>query len=83
MAGVTLLRLKKEMEMIEKDPPPGCSAWAAGDSVHELEAVIQGADDTPYAKPTSGNKKTRQGSYEKTATSARRQAHGIKQKKRR
>ena len=22
-----------------------CSAWAAGDSVHELEAVIQGADD--------------------------------------
>ena len=43
-------RLKKEMEMIEKDPPPGCSAWAAGDSVHELEAVIQGADDTPYAK---------------------------------
>ena len=36
--------------MIEKDPPPGCSAWAAGDSVHELEAVIQGADDTPYAK---------------------------------
>ena len=50
MAGVTLLRLKKEMEMIEKDPPPGCSAWAAGDSVHELEAVIQGADDTPYAK---------------------------------
>ena len=29
---------------------PGCSAWAAGDSVHELEAVIQGADDTPYAK---------------------------------
>ena len=50
MAGVTLLRLKKEMEMIEKDPPPGCSAWAASDSVHELEAVIQGADDTPYAK---------------------------------
>ena len=50
MAGVTLLRLKKEMEMIEKDPPPGCSAWAAGDSAHELEAVIQGADDTPYAK---------------------------------
>ena len=40
-------------------------------------------DDTPYAKPTSGNKKKRQGSYEKRATSARRQAHGIKQKKRR
>jgi hypothetical protein len=40
-------------------------------------------DGTPYAKPTSGNKKKRQGSYEKTATSARRQAHGIKQKKRR
>lgn len=40
-------------------------------------------DDAPYAKPTGGNKKKRQGSYEKTATSARRKAHGIKQKKRR
>lgn len=38
------------------------------------------SDDAPFAKPT-GFKKKRDGSYEKSATSARRKAHGIKTKK--
>jgi len=35
--------------MLEKEPPPGISCWPKGDQVNELEALIEGANDTPYA----------------------------------
>eukprot|EP00316_Scyphosphaera_apsteinii_P004983 CAMPEP_0119322596 /NCGR_PEP_ID=MMETSP1333-20130426/58656_1 /TAXON_ID=418940 /ORGANISM="Scyphosphaera apsteinii, Strain RCC1455" /LENGTH=266 /DNA_ID=CAMNT_0007329863 /DNA_START=34 /DNA_END=835 /DNA_ORIENTATION=+ len=50
MANRGLLRLKKELKMIYEDPPPGISAWTSEDNASELEAVIQGAENTPYAK---------------------------------
>jgi len=36
--------------MLYEDPPPGISAWAQEDNFQEIEAVIEGADETPYAK---------------------------------
>uniref|UniRef100_A0A7S4FAF6 E2 ubiquitin-conjugating enzyme n=1 Tax=Chrysotila carterae TaxID=13221 RepID=A0A7S4FAF6_CHRCT len=50
MTHVGHLRLKKELNMMYREPPPGISAWANEEDSSELEAVIEGADDTPYAK---------------------------------
>jgi ubiquitin-conjugating enzyme E2 T len=37
--------------MLEKDPPPGVSCWPkSDDQIFELEAVIQGPENTPYEK---------------------------------
>ena len=36
--GVGALRLKKELKMLYEDPPPGISAWAQEENVHELDA---------------------------------------------
>lgn len=41
-------RLKKELQMLSRDPPFGVSCWQKGDSMTCLEAKIQGAKDTPY-----------------------------------
>ena len=49
LAGVALMRVQKELKMIYEDPPPGISAWARDDSMSELEAVVHGAEGTPYA----------------------------------
>ena len=38
LSGVALARLKKEMEMLFKDPPPGISAWVKEDDSREVEA---------------------------------------------
>lgn len=43
-------RMRRELEILEKEPPPGISCWPKGDSLTELEAVIQGPEHTPYAK---------------------------------
>jgi len=44
------MRMVKELERLEFDPPHGISVWAKGDSTCELEAVITGPEDSPYAK---------------------------------
>ena len=49
LTGVALMRVQKELKMIYEEPPPGISAWACGDSLSELEAIICGAEGTPYA----------------------------------
>ena len=49
LTGVALMRVQKELKMIYEEPPPGISAWASGDSLSELEAIICGAEGTPYA----------------------------------
>nr|ACO10324.1 Ubiquitin-conjugating enzyme E2 T [Caligus rogercresseyi] len=42
-------RIRKELEMLEKNPPPGISCSAQGeDSLCELEANILGGEGTPY-----------------------------------
>jgi ubiquitin-conjugating enzyme E2 T len=35
--------------MLYVDPPPGISAWAREDDMRIVEAVVEGADGTPYA----------------------------------
>ncbi|XP_071500364.1 ubiquitin-conjugating enzyme E2 T-like [Diadema antillarum] len=42
-------RMKRELAMLEKEPPPGISCWAKADNVTQLEAQIVGGDATPYA----------------------------------
>eukprot|EP00698_Gefionella_okellyi_P009777 TRINITY_DN2505_c0_g1_i1.p1 TRINITY_DN2505_c0_g1~~TRINITY_DN2505_c0_g1_i1.p1 ORF type:complete len:212 (+),score=42.95 TRINITY_DN2505_c0_g1_i1:301-936(+) len=43
-------RMKRELEMLATDPPPGVAAWMKDDNLNVLEAQIDGPDDTPYAK---------------------------------
>jgi len=43
-------RMKKELEMLDKDPPHGICAWPKDDSINCLEATLQGPEDTPYEK---------------------------------
>ena len=31
-------RMKKEMDMLQKDPPPGVSAWFKDDNINEITA---------------------------------------------
>ncbi|XP_072044997.1 ubiquitin-conjugating enzyme E2 T-like isoform X2 [Amphiura filiformis] len=42
-------RMKRELEMLEKDPPPHISCWAKDDKIDHLEAQILGGEKTPYA----------------------------------
>lgn len=41
-------RMSKEIDMLEKDPPPGIFCYPIQDSLTQLEAVIEGVADTPY-----------------------------------
>ncbi|KAG9415611.1 Ubiquitin-conjugating enzyme E2 T [Aphanomyces cochlioides] len=43
-------RMRREIEMLENDPPHGICAWPKGDRLDELEAQIQGPEGTPYEK---------------------------------
>lgn len=56
---ILLNRMRVELGMLEKSPPPGISAWPKGDKMTALEASmkiikfnvsieIQGPSDTPY-----------------------------------
>eukprot|EP00123_Amoebidium_parasiticum_P020274 comp46536_c0_seq1/m.47576 comp46536_c0_seq1/g.47576 ORF comp46536_c0_seq1/g.47576 comp46536_c0_seq1/m.47576 type:complete len:178 (-) comp46536_c0_seq1:29-562(-) len=42
------VRMKKELEMFEKDGREGLSCWPVDDSIDHLEAVVRGSTDTPY-----------------------------------
>mmetsp|Transcript_4036 Transcript_4036/g.7081 ORF Transcript_4036/g.7081 Transcript_4036/m.7081 type:complete len:202 (-) Transcript_4036:1481-2086(-) len=46
--GVSMKRVQRELEMIEKGPPTGISAWPESDSLHKLGAEIQAPKDCPY-----------------------------------
>ncbi|KAJ0397969.1 hypothetical protein P43SY_003877 [Pythium insidiosum] len=41
-------RMRKEIEMLESDPPYGISAWPKDDQLDRLEAQILGPEGSPY-----------------------------------
>ncbi len=41
-------RMKKELQMLSKDPPFGVSCWLKEGTLDCLEAKLQGGQDTPY-----------------------------------
>ncbi|KAL4152450.1 hypothetical protein PRNP1_009380 [Phytophthora ramorum] len=43
-------RMRKEIAMLESDPPFGISAWPKDDKIDQLEAQILGPDGSPYEK---------------------------------
>jgi ubiquitin-conjugating enzyme E2 T len=43
-----LVRVRKEIEQLEREPPPGISAWPRDDDIRRLEATIRGAEGTCY-----------------------------------
>ncbi|CAI5746182.1 unnamed protein product [Peronospora destructor] len=43
-------RMRKEIAMLERDPPFGVSAWPKDDKIDHLEAQILGPDGSPYEK---------------------------------
>jgi ubiquitin-conjugating enzyme E2 T len=45
-------RLKRELEMLATEPGPGVSAWPIDDNIVNLQAQIQGPEDSPYAEGT-------------------------------
>ncbi|GAM28708.1 hypothetical protein SAMD00019534_118840 [Acytostelium subglobosum LB1] len=45
-----LSRLKYELNLFDKDPPPGIQAWTVDDRVDHLEATIIGPEQTPFHK---------------------------------
>ena len=50
LTGIALTRCRKELQMLYEDPPPGISAWWANEAdAREVEAVVVGAEGTPYA----------------------------------
>ncbi|KAM9785607.1 ubiquitin-conjugating enzyme E2 T [Neosynchiropus ocellatus] len=41
-------RLKRELQMLSTEPPPGITCWHTGDKVDDLKAQIVGGSGTPY-----------------------------------
>ncbi|ROL23526.1 Ubiquitin-conjugating enzyme E2 T [Anabarilius grahami] len=41
-------RLKREMQLLSAEPPPGVSCWQIEERVDELQAQIVGGANTPY-----------------------------------
>ncbi|XP_077978958.1 ubiquitin-conjugating enzyme E2 T-like [Glandiceps talaboti] len=41
-------RMKREIQLLEREPPHGVSCWMKKDRIDELEAQILGGDETPY-----------------------------------
>ena len=51
-SSVLLARMRRELEVLRKDPPHGVAAWpggASGDSLVEICAEIEGPQESPYA----------------------------------
>ena len=45
-------RIKRELDMLANDPGPGVSGWPIEDNMMNLEAQIQGPQDSPYEEGT-------------------------------
>ncbi|XP_012872817.1 PREDICTED: ubiquitin-conjugating enzyme E2 T [Dipodomys ordii] len=43
-------RLKRELQMLATDPPPGITCWQEKDQMDDLRAQILGGTNTPYEK---------------------------------
>nr|XP_046252102.1 ubiquitin-conjugating enzyme E2 T [Scatophagus argus]XP_046252103.1 ubiquitin-conjugating enzyme E2 T [Scatophagus argus] len=41
-------RLKRELQMLSTEPPPGITCWQTEDRIEELQAQIVGGAETPY-----------------------------------
>ncbi|KAK2952110.1 putative Ubiquitin-conjugating enzyme E2 T [Blattamonas nauphoetae] len=41
-------RVQKELKAFTTSPPPLCALWQKGERINELEAVIEGPEQTPY-----------------------------------
>jgi ubiquitin-conjugating enzyme E2 T len=46
------LRMKREFELLQNDPPHGVGAWPSGDSMTKLSASITGPEESPFAGGT-------------------------------
>ena len=42
------MRLKKELDMLQRSPPPGAECWVKKGTTDELEAQILGPDGSPF-----------------------------------
>ncbi|ORX87830.1 hypothetical protein K493DRAFT_341428 [Basidiobolus meristosporus CBS 931.73] len=43
-----VMRMKKELELLGCDPPPGIMCWPVDDNLNSLSARIKGPKETPY-----------------------------------
>ncbi|XP_028308564.1 ubiquitin-conjugating enzyme E2 T [Gouania willdenowi] len=41
-------RLKRELQMLSTEPPPGITCWQTEEQMHHLRAQIVGGSETPY-----------------------------------
>lgn len=41
--------MKRELDILSREPPPGISCWMVDDQIDKLQAEIVGSDGTPYA----------------------------------
>ncbi|XP_076022571.1 ubiquitin-conjugating enzyme E2 T [Genypterus blacodes] len=41
-------RMKRELQMLSTEPPPGITCWQSGDQTDDLRAQIIGGAETPY-----------------------------------
>jgi ubiquitin-conjugating enzyme E2 T len=47
-APARLARVRKELEQLSRDPPPGVAAWPADGALDAVQAVVQGPEGSPY-----------------------------------
>ncbi|KAA6367324.1 MAG: hypothetical protein EZS28_037150, partial [Streblomastix strix] len=46
---MSIQRLKKEIDLIQRIPPHNIAAWPKDDSLYNIHATLQGPKGTPYS----------------------------------